>query len=116
MHFKHELQTLIDERGPGGKNHFYIARFPAKSNTTYMLWKEGRKLWILSIGNESEYSWMSVRYPSGGQYLDLDKDLVATQKEVGTSTYRVTRAWANEKIADAVLNGDMLVLTSKKNK
>ena len=114
-HFKSALAEVIKEYAttPNPVNHFYISKYPADSTITYMLWKEGRKFWIMSLGNEDEYSWRGVLYPSGGQLLDLDTDVVATQDEVGSSTYLVPQDWINERVYDAVVNGDLIVITTK---
>ena len=78
-----------------------------------MLWKEGRKLWIRDIGGVDEYSWLSMRMSTGGQFLDVDKDVVETQEEVGSSTYLVTRTWMNLNIYDAVIDGDLVTVQQK---
>lgn len=109
-HFENTLRSIIKDRASDlkGVHHFYVARYDKGSTTTHMLWKEGRKLWILTLGDEKEEHWLAARYPSGGQLIDLDSGVVKTEEEVGTSTYLVTQSWANEKVFQAVVNGDLI--------
>jgi len=86
-----------------GTHHFYIANYKKNRPITYMLWKEGRMLWIMTPGSNSEESWEGIRYPGGGELINLDKDVVDSQKEVGTSTYLVTKSWATQKVYDTVI-------------
>ena len=111
-HFQNTLRDIINDRAPSlkGSHHFYIARYKPGDNNTYMLWKEKRMLWILALGDEREESWLAVRYPSSGELLDLDADVVPTQEEVGSSTYLVPQPWVNEKVFQAVVNGDLVVI------
>jgi hypothetical protein len=111
-HFKAMLALVIEDRAAdrNGKHHFYVAHYDVATGITYMLWKEGRKLWILTPGTDEEDTWLGVRYPSGGQLIDLDKHLVDEQIDVGTSTYLVPKAWAHERVYDAVVNGDQIVI------
>ena len=75
-----------------------------------MLWREGRKLWIFSLGNDTKESWLSLRYPSAGQLIDLDNGVVENQAQVGSSTYLVSQPWVNQKIFDMVVNGDLIMI------
>ena len=113
--FKKTLSLIINDRAQNikGTHHFYIARYEKGSNISYMLWKEGRKLWIRDMGGGYEDSWLAMRMSTGGQFLDVDKDVVETQEEVGSSTYLVTRTWMNQKIYDAVIDGDLVTVQQK---
>jgi len=114
IHFNKTLKLIVRDRAPTfkGKHHFYVAKYKSGDNLTYMLWREGRKLWILTPGNQREETWLSIRYPSSGQLIDLDKDVVKTDKDVGTSTYLVSRPWVNDKIYAAVVNGDLIIISN----
>ena len=54
---------------------------------------------------------MSMLLPSSGELLHIDKDVVATQEEVGTSTYMVSQQWINDKIFKCVVDGDLITVT-----
>jgi hypothetical protein len=75
-----------------------------------MFWLEEKQLWIMTPGGTDEESWLGVRYPSSGELLDLKDDVVDTLDEVGTSTYLVTKDWASERLFDAVINGDLIIV------
>ena len=113
--FKKTLTLIVKDRAPDhpGTHHFYIAPISKGTDSTYMLWKEGRKLWIVSLGKSTEESWLGMRYPAGGQLIDLDKGVVETEKEVGTSTYLVPRAWVNQRVYDTVVDGDLITIEMK---
>lgn len=115
MAFKSSLQIAVDEYANQPINHFYIAKFTANSSTTYMLWKEMRTLQILSIGDSKAHWREVILYPNASQVIDLDKDVVATVEEIGSSTYLVDQSWVNQKIFDAVLNGDLIVIEKQSN-
>ncbi|WNO09027.1 hypothetical protein [Teredinibacter sp. KSP-S5-2] len=113
-HFKSTLIAIAQERAPEqkGTHHFFVAKYVAAEQLTYMYWLEGRKLWILTPGGTTEESWLGMRYPSGGQLLDVDKDVVATEKEVGGSSYLVTQPWMQQRIYDTVVLGDLIKINT----
>jgi hypothetical protein len=114
-HFKVHMQKFISEFYPEhkGEQTFFLSHYSKSENTSYMIWKEGRKLWIFTPGNESEWSWGGIRETTGGQFIDLDEDVVASQKDVGSSTYLVHQSWVNEKLFDAAVNGDIVIIDIK---
>lgn len=113
-HFKSTLIAIAQERAPEqkGTHHFFVAKYVATEQVTYMYWLEGRKLWILTPGGTTEESWLGMRYPSGGQLLDVDKDVVATEEEVGGSSYLVAQPWMQQRIYDTVIQGDLIVINT----
>lgn len=110
------LFHLVRERMPEsqGIHHFYIPHYKKGEYEIYMLWKEKRMLWGLSIGGNNEDSWYGTRLPRSGLMLDLDTDVVATQKEIGSSTYLVSQSWVSQKVYDAVVNGDLVEIDINK--
>jgi hypothetical protein len=112
--FKHliaNLQSLVQAKAKENENHFFISKYPASREYTYMLWREGRSLWILELGDENPDYWRRViQFPRNGIVIDLDKDVVPTEREVGSSTYLVDQSWVNSIVYDAILNGDLLVI------
>ena len=106
---RHNLQALVEAEGTGRvSQHFFIATYPPDREYTYMLWREGRVLWILDLADEASPRWESViATPRGGTRINLDLDVVGNP---GTSTYLVGTAWVKSIIYDAVLNGDLVVV------
>lgn len=112
------LAHIVRERTPDAKGaqHFFIAKYKNGSRSSQMLWLEGRKLWMMHIGGETEESWTGLRYPSSGELIDLDTGIVDAQEEIGGSTYLTTRGWAADKVYSAVVNGDLIVINVNKVK
>ena len=108
--FQAELRALVERDGKAGDNHFFVARYPEGSSTTYMFWREGRRVWILTLGGSTPDSWSAVRFPAAGERIDLDTDVVDRPEEVGSSTFLVDRAWIQERIYEAVVDGDLIPL------
>lgn len=111
-HLKSTLKLIIEDKAsqPDKSQHFFITKYKAGSTITYMFWKEQQLLWIMPLGNETEESWLGIRHPSGGQLIDIKKDVVATHAEIGSSTYLVSQAWVVKRMHDAVINGDLITL------
>ena len=112
-YFKSTLLHVIEQRRPelSGQHHFYVAHYREGSEYTYMFWQEARLIWVLHLGTPEEYGWMSMLLPSSGELLHIDKDVVATQEEVGASTYMVSQQWINDKIFKCVVDGDLITVT-----
>ena len=113
-HILSSLGELVQSSAKQKVNNFFIARDPEGAKVTYMLWREKRVLWILSLdGNNAEH-WSSViQFPRASEYIELDTNVVATQKDIGTSSYLVDKPWVSEKIYDAVVNGDIITIEKK---
>jgi len=114
QHLLTNLNTLVKKQATAEENHFFIAKFPASQTLTYMLWREQRVLWILELGGENAEHWQQViQHPRSGTVIDLDKDVVPTKADIGTSTYLVDQNWVNSIVYDAVLNGDLVTIHKK---
>lgn len=111
-HFKNVLELVVEDRATEKRKtqNFYVARYSSDSDITYMLWQEEKKLWILTPGTADKDSWLGVRYPSSGQLIDLNKGVVEDEADVGTSTYLVPKSWAQEKVYQAVVHGDLITV------
>ena len=113
-HLVNELKKVVKRDEILGVNHFFVAKYPENQNITYMVWREGRHLWILNIdGGDNPYYWTSVEFPKSGTYLNFDKDVVATKEEIGSSTYLVDQAWINERVFETVINGDLILIDNE---
>lgn len=102
----------------------YVTRYgKAKTNTIYisLIYRENGVEWV-SIYLKEDRSLMqfflpltygdeAISYDSFNSHrLDLNKDVVATDKDIAGSSFLVTKEWARETIRDCMLNGDKFVL------
>lgn len=111
QHLVAELQSLVQTKAKIKYHHFFVAKYPASKESTYLFWREGRRLWILGLGNKNPEHWHYVIHlPRSGTLIDLDKDVVPTTEAVGTSTYLVSQPWVNAIVYDTVLNGDLILI------
>lgn len=110
--FKVTLSHIVNERNPDAKKtqHFYVAKYDRAEGYTYMFWAEMKLLWIMPLGDTDEESWLGVRYPSGGELIDLKSDVALTKNDIGSSTYRVSKDWAEERLFDSVIDGDLIII------
>lgn len=109
-----ELQRLTDKEGGARINHFCVVveRFrpqsgsgdtkpPAQESLGRVYWREGSRL-ISWDASSADVGAASTR---PGNDLDLKKDVRATQAEIGTSTYLVTRAWVHSIVQHCASDG-----------
>lgn len=110
--FKMTLSHIVNERNPDAEQaqHFYVAKYDSADSYTYMFWAEMKLLWIMPLGDTDEESWLGMRYPSGGELIDLKVDVAPTKNDVGSSTYRVSQDWAEERLFDSVIDGDLIII------
>jgi len=110
--FKRTLSHIVKERNPDADRpqYFYVAKHTQNEVITYMFWQEMKLLWIMTLGGLDEESWLGVRYPGSGQLIDLQNSVVSTADEVGSSSYLVTKNWAAERIFEAVIKGDLIII------
>ena len=110
--FKLTLNQIVKERNQGADQpqHFYVSKYSKDENLTYMFWQEKKLLWIMSPGGIDEESWLGVRYPSSGQLIDLKNGVVSSVDKVGSSSYLVTKDWAAERLFDAIIKGDLIII------
>lgn len=114
QHLITNLNALVQKQAATKENHFFITKYPKSQALTYMLWREQRVLWILELGEENPEHWQQViQHPRSGSVIDLDKDVVPTKADIGTSTYLVDQDWVNSVVYDAVLNGDLITILKK---
>lgn len=107
--FREKLAEVVREAGISGTSHFFATRYSEDDKRFYLLWREGRAIWILDAASDTQY-WEQLLLPSGGSRIDLDKDVVETREDVGSSTYLVDRPWVNSVIAEAVLEGVLITV------
>ena len=112
QHLIDRLENVVKREATLTKNHFFIAKYPeGERSYTYMVWREGRHMWILNIagGDNPEY-WDGVEHPRSGTYINFDKDVVASQAEIGSSSFLVDQSWVNERVFETVIDGDLIII------
>ena len=115
--YRAELQRMVDAEGRTPINHFCVVaesfgpprgiedpKPPPKEVVARVYWREKHQLrtWDQGTGTTSDFS---VR---AGNLLDLRKDVVATQTEIGMSTYLVTRSWVRDILDHCARSGTSL--------
>jgi hypothetical protein len=102
------LQQLVDSRGHRGANHLCVVGYqlPSGHGFAWVYWPEDHAM-ILWEPTRPGSHWALAR---SRRYLDLDKDVVATDDDVQGSTYLVTRAWVARTIAECRAHGDSFVV------
>ena len=95
-------QLVLSKRG-GAANNFCIVGYKDSSGalTAWVHWVEGKALILWEPSQEGAASLIQSR-----RYLDLRRDVVATEEHVNGSTYLVTRSWVNHILSDCKSTGD----------
>jgi hypothetical protein len=112
------LRTYLTRRKvrPGVVQHFCVIgyKFSADgSGWAQVHWREGKRL-IRWEGTDPDHPAGLLRW--GRRDFHLYSDLVATQADVGSSTYLETRAWADGVIADCAARGTRYSVTIPKRR
>ena len=121
--WRQELRRLVDTQGRSRVNHFCVvaevfrpprgvgdARPPAEERLARVYWREGRRL-IAWDPSERAVDSTSAR---PGNDLDLFRDVRATQAEVGSSTYLVTRSWVRTIVDHCRAEGSEIIVLKGK--
>ena len=117
--WRHELQRLVDAEGHSRINHFCVVaevfhpprgpgdvKAPVEERLGHVYWREGRRL-IAWDPSDAAVDSTSTR---PGNDLDLTKDVRATQAEVGSSTYLVTRSWVRSIVSHCAAQGSQVIV------
>jgi hypothetical protein len=92
-----------DTPRPRGVQHVCLVGYEDGSDRWAQIhWQEGRRL-IRWTGGHPDYPDDTTGL--GRDDLHLDRDVVATEADINSSTYLVTRAWADGVIADCARAG-----------
>jgi len=99
------LKRLVasTEPRPKGTQHFCVVTYRSDEGYAWVHWREANRL-IFWRGAESDPS-LDDSLVFASPKLDLARDVVASQKEVGSSTYLVTRDWVKARLADCKRRG-----------
>lgn len=90
---------------PTGPQHFCIVGYdyPTGGRAALVHWREGQRLIHWDGASDPTYAAASIRFAR--RDLDLTKDVVATDADINSSTYLVTRAWVDQILADCAAKG-----------
>ncbi len=106
-----QLAEFAELFGKSRINTFYISKVESDDDGNlqtndeyvYAYWKENNIILILyppfDVEDETTFNWY---YDKG---IDIKNDVVATEKEAGTSNYLVTRSFVNELLDKCVKRG-----------
>lgn len=116
--FKLTLLNIAKERNPEFKQpqHFYLSSYNKETKASYLYWAEMKLLWIIPITKTERIDndpWLDIRYPSNGQLIDMKNDVVESNKEVGSSTYLVSKQWAEKRLFETVVKGDLILINKQ---
>lgn len=106
------LRTLLLEQAPlAGPQHFCVIGYThGRDKIAYVHWRERHKLITWWGGYDPRYRDEAI--VRSNRQLDLDTDVVPTEKDIGGSTYLVTRAWVRRKLSDCAAHGTRYVVAA----
>lgn len=108
------FHDLMTDEGKAPLNNFYVVGYNLRSGEqhAWVYWREGNAviLWEPTIDSTEPASLSMSR-----RYLWLNKDVVNSDAEVGTSTYLVTRDWVNGILRDCRKYGDHFIIRRTRN-
>jgi len=109
------LRKLIVAARPKatGPQHFCIIGYRGNGGHKIALvhWRERRRLIFWFGGSDPEYRSDSI--VDSNRQLDLDKDVVPTDADVGSSTYLISRTWLDRKLRDCAAKGKRYVVNGR---
>jgi hypothetical protein len=89
----------------------YVAPVSTVCNDLWVFWETGRKLMLFSADMDLSNLGFSQLSQLRLQVIDLDKDVVASMKEVPGSNAFVTKDWVGRIFFNCILYGERLVRT-----
>ncbi|PXA98053.1 hypothetical protein DMC47_10700 [Nostoc sp. 3335mG] len=109
------LRKLIAAARPRaiGPQHFCIIGYIGNGGSKIALvhWRERRRLIFWLGGSDLDYRSDSI--VDANRQLNLDKDVVPTDADVGSSTYLISQTWLDKKLRDCAANGTRYVVSGR---
>ncbi len=90
---------------------FYVAPVSAVCNDLWAFWETGRKIMLFSADMNLSNPGIAQLSQLRLQVIDLDKDVVASTREVPGSNAFVTKGWVGRLFFNCILYGERLVRT-----
>lgn len=99
------LHDYVRARSRTRHNNVCVIGYQARdgSRSAWVIWRGARRIILWEPGNDLSESRRTI---------DLRKDVVASEKDLNGSTYRVTRPWVNELVARCAKDGTTLDIAS----
>jgi hypothetical protein len=108
------VQALADIYGEPGKHHFCIVGIAGSPNAAWVHWREGKRLtYWTPMGEDVSEDVLHKDLILTADHVRLDSGVVDSEEEIGTSTYLVTRAWANAIIEGCQAVGEELEVVKR---
>lgn len=106
------LKELVAREGKSKRNTILISEVFREDGHeySYAYWKEDKSIIILHLPlkkNTASYDWLY-----GKARVDLELDVVPTQKDIGGSSFLVDRSWVN-RILKKCASGYRLIVRTK---
>lgn len=95
---------------------FHIAPVSSVCNDCWVFWETGRKVMMFSADMDLSNAGASALSQLKLQVIDLDKDVVASSKEVPGSNAFVTKDWVGRLFFNCILFGERVVWTPEQIK
>jgi hypothetical protein len=115
---KEFLQEFCNRYAEEDLNFFYISPPIRSSNDveaeySYAYWMTGNLIITLNlpVRAKTDYHW--YRFKAG---VDLKKEIVPTQADIGSSTYLTDSRWVERKIIDCLVNGRKVIIRKNAKK
>lgn len=109
------LRKLVAAAKPKaiGPQHFCIIGYRGNGGDkiAWVHWRERRRLIFWFGGSDPEYR--SDPIVDSNRQLDLDKDVVLTDADVGSSTYLISQPWLDRKLRDCAAKGKRYVVADR---
>ena len=90
---------------------FYISPLSGVCNELWVFWETGRKILFFSADMDLASPGFSQLSQLRMQVIDLDKDIVASTREVPGSNAFVTKDWVGRLLFNCILYGERVVRT-----
>ena len=105
------LQAVVAQQSSDtSPQYFYITPYSPQDMVAYVAWPQQKRLWIVPVSEHPDYAWHEVIHPQARPGLHLQGDVVATHAEIGARTDVVDRTWAAEKLFEAVVEGEKIMV------
>ena len=97
-------------------HHFCVVGYQGRDKTrrAYVHWREGHKLILWEGSTDPDHASESIK--NSRRQLDLSKDVVKSEADVGGSSYLVTESWVAKVKADCAKHGNTYSVSSSQNK
>lgn len=110
--WREQLQHMADQGSHFPVSHFCVivatgSTAPPDNKFTwaYVYWREAAQLYTFGQSDEAMSDMTEFKAP-----LDLKKDVVATERQLKGSSYRVTRAWVADVLRHCATAGTQIVV------